>query len=259
MQQCLTDLKLGARERMLIVVDYAESAEEKVADLLRTIAKHNLKDVPVLLLARGAGYWWSRLRRRGDGVGDCLKHEPVKLPPLALDVAARRESYRLAADAFAAKLGIANSSAEPADIAAAHYERTLLLHMSALLGVQGIQVSGMDPILESVLGRESEFWAKQLKEHNLFHLERGFELAMSAISACGGVLTRQEAVNVIRELGYFHDQRTAAIEAVADILHNCYPGSAWIEPVQPDLLQEYLVAKATQEYPGELTKVVLPK
>lgn len=256
-QQCLAELKLGKRERMLIVVDYAESAVEKVADLLRVIAKENLTGVRVLLLARGAGFWWSQLKRRGDGVGDCLRQEPGRLKPLALDLAARRQSYRIAADAFAAKLGVTSQPQEPADITIVEYERTLLLHMSALLGIQGIQVSGMDAILEAILGREIEYCARQLKEQGLSQLERGLNLAMSAISACGGIQNRRAAVILIQELQYFHDQPMAVVETVADVLHNCYPGTAWIEPVQPDLLMEYMVEKATQEYP-ELASLILP-
>ena len=117
----------------------------------------------------------------------------------------------------------------------------------------------MDPILEVVLGREANYFAEQLNQHNLSNLERGFERAMGVISACGGMHHRQEAIETLRAIGYFMDQPVSTIETVADLLHNCYPGNLWIEPVQPDLLMEFLIDKAMEEDPDDFLNIVIPK
>ena len=95
----------------------------------------------------------------------------------------------------------------------------------------------MEPILETILGRERSFWARQLESRQLSPiLEPGFERAMAVISACGGVRDKREAIKIIGNIGFFHDQQRAVIESIADVLHDYYPGPPWIEPVQPDLL-----------------------
>jgi hypothetical protein len=132
--------------------------------------------------------------------------------------------------------------------------------MTALLSVQGVQVQGMDPILDSVLDREQRHWARQLQKRQLSPvLEEGFERAMAVISAIGGVRDKREAIGIIGDIGFFQDQQRAVIESVAEVLHDCYPGPPWIEPVQPDLLMEYLVAKATLEDPGDFDRIVLSR
>ncbi len=257
---CLADLMARSIERALVVIDYAESAEEEVAEILRVANKRNLTSLRILLLARGAGFWWHRLKRIVGSAGDWLRHEPYRLKPLTLDIVHRRHSYRLARHAFAEKLGKSEPDLEPEDIAAPHYERILLLHMSALLVIDGIQAQGMDEILQLVLNREISNWAKQLKNHQLpKNLEAGFERAMGIISAYGGVRDKEEAIKLISMVRFFRDRKNAEIEAIAEILHSCFPGSHWIEPIQPDLLMEFLVKKATLENPQDFKDIILPK
>jgi hypothetical protein len=257
--KCQSYLQHSSDERMLIVLDYAETAGNVVSEILRIIRNRNLKHTRLLLLARGAGSWWSSLRRAGGGIVDLLSPEPTKLHPLSVDIPSRRISFHLAAEAFAGKLGTSADIAGPDDISEGYYDRTLLLHMSALLGIMGVEARGMDPILEVVLGREANYFAEQLNQHNLSNLERGFERAMGVISACGGMHHRQEAIETLRAIGYFMDQPVSTIETVADLLHNCYPGNLWIEPVQPDLLMEFLIDKAMEEDPDDFLNIVIPK
>ena len=259
-EQCLEYLKAVANERILLVVDYAETAEEKVANILRIAAKRKLTSLRLILLARGAGYWWSRLKRKGDGVGDWLWREPDKLRPLALDISGRQESYNIAIHAFAEKLGMPVKASELSNLSAPYYERILVLHMTALLAVLGSTAAGMDSIIERILDHEASNWIRQVRNRELpTTLDRGFERAMGIISVYGGVSDRHEAIELIRKIRFFRDQPLAIIETVADILHDCYPGPPWIEPIQPDLLMEYLVGKATKDDPEDFIALILPK
>jgi hypothetical protein len=251
-------IESGPNQRALIVIDYAESEVDRITPLLRTVAARNLRSLRVLLLARGAGFWWSQLKRKGDGVGALIVRDPEQLGPLALAVTDRLHSFDLAREAFTQKLAMNEPANVPDDLEAVHYERTLLLHMSALLAVQGKRAQGIDPILEAVLGREAEYWCRQLRSRQLpEYLDRGFERAMGVISGYGGVRDRREAIDVVSQIGFFKGQARAVIEGVVDTLHDCYPGERWIEPVQPDLLMEYLVAKATAEDPEDFDNIVL--
>jgi transcriptional regulator with XRE-family HTH domain len=257
-RQCLSYFRLCPDVRMLLVVDYAETAEEEITQILRISANRNLGSARLLLLARGAGNWWSRLIRRCDGIGVRINQAPIQLRPLSIGIDARRISYSLAGQAFAEKLAATQPAAPPSDLMADYYDRALFLHMSALLATQEIEVQGSEAILEKALEREMDYWAKQLKDRQLpKFLEDGFWRAMGVISAYGGVRGKQEAVKVISKIRFFRDQPVAVLEAIADTLHDCYPGPPWIEAIQPDLLMEYLIGKATKDDPDAIDDTVL--
>lgn len=256
-EKCVTFLATSSNEPMLLVVDYAEAEETKITEIVRIAARRNRSALRVLLLARGAGFWWSRLRRT---VGDNLPSAPDKIRPLALNLDARRRSYQLAKRVFAERLGATGGLPDPTDFSAQFYERSLLLHMSALLSVQNHQARGMDSILEAVLAREMNYWSKQLHYRQLPSLlEPGFARAMGVMSAYGGVRDKREAIEMLGRIRFFNGQPQAVIEAVADVLHDCYGGANWIEPLQPDLLVEYLIARATEDDPSDFEALILPK
>ena len=260
---CIGFLRARANIPMLLVMDYAETIGDRIADILKVVSKRNLTALRILLLARGAGYWWTKLKRMGAGIGDHLTREPKKLRPLTLGIEARRHSYDLAASAFAERLKRPKPNSEPSDLGASDYERILVLHMAALLAAQGatvqdIHAQGMDSVLERVLAHEAEYWFKELDNRQLPKiLEPGFERLVGIICGYGGARDQDEAVEVISKISFFSDQPRAIIEAIANILHDCYPGTLWVEPIQPDLLNEYLVEKATREHPDDFKRIVL--
>ena len=259
-ESCRFDLKSGLIGKSLVVIDYAESAEEVIEEILRIVIKGGMTSFRLLLLARGAGQWWAKLKRTGNGIGECIRHDPHKLKPLTLDTEGRRNSYRLARKSFAEVLEKTDPDYEPKDFSIPEYNRILLLHMSALLAIDDIQAKGMDNIIEKILSREISNWEKQVKSHQLPPtLVDGFDRAMGIISACGGVSDKNEAIELIRQIRFFQDIRISEVETIVEILHNSFPGTNWIEPIQPDLLMEYLIAKITKEYPYDIINILLPK
>jgi hypothetical protein len=273
-EQCFSYLKSCTDEPMLLVIDYAETAvEENVARILWILTNRNLRLVRLLLLARRGGYWWRRLKLMCDSIGARINREPRELSPLSIDAEKRRESYVLASKAFAKKLDVAEPSSMPKDLMAEHYKRALLLHMSALLATQHIKsnrsdmsallatqrikTDGSEAILEQILLREIDYWARQLERRQLpIFLVDGFWRAMGVISLKKGVQNKHEAVRVIGNVGFFRGQPTAVLEGIADTLHDCYPGDSnhdplWIEPIQPDTLKDYLIAKGEAESPDD--------
>jgi len=47
------------------------------------------------------------------------------------------------------------------------------------------------------------------------------------------------------------------LTGVARLLHECYPGERWIEPLQPDLLGEHLAQRELEKGADELFDLVL--
>ena len=55
---------------------------------------------------------------------------------------------------------------------------------------------------------------------------------------------------LIQILPFFHGQPAATVAAVANLLHDAYPGDDhWIEPLRPDLLGEHLAQTIGDESP----------
>ena len=88
----------------VIVIDYVEIDQQALVRILGMLRERRAGHVRILLLARGAGQWWDRLKRQRDGVGDILSgpatDEPLRIAPLAFSTNERRDLFRTAASAF---------------------------------------------------------------------------------------------------------------------------------------------------------------
>ncbi len=247
----------------LLIVDYAETRRPLLVPLLREIYKTE-SDAPirVLLLARAALDWWEQLKTEGDGVGDLLSGPATRwytLQPLAFSAEDRAESYKIALTSFAEQLEKGVPGELPEDLDADHYKRALLLHMSALAAIDGVEVKGEDGILDYVLDRERRFWRKHAVERKLApEVSTGIGRAMAAITLGGGVDDEQQAVLAMRGLAFFKDEKENVLTVVARLLRETYPGeNRWIDPVMPDLLGEHLIMREMEIDSEELLDLVL--
>ena len=248
----------------ILVVDYAETRRDLLIPLLRRIYRTEGGPIRLLLLARAALDWWEQLKSEGEGVGELLAGPATSrysLQALAFSPTERAESYRIAVDAFAEKLERSPSEGPPEDLEAEHFERALLLHMSALAAVEGVEVKGEDGILDYVLDREHRFWRRQAVERGLSkQLVTGIGRAMGAITLGGGVEGESQGVEVLRGLKFFDGQKRDVLVDVARLLRACYPGdpgNRWIDPVMPDLLGEHLIQREMEKGADELLDLVL--
>ncbi len=247
-------------QNLFFVIDYAESNRDIVIQILAMLGSMGRDCVRIMLLARSAGQWWKNLRAESDGVGDLIASPAtqwIPLKPLALTADECRASYWMAAKAFAEKLGQSLPKEEP-DFNENYFELVLLLHMRALAAVEGVIVEGEDGILEYVLNRERRFWKKLLLDKELNPvLHQGLERAMAMFTLGGGVENKREALDVLRRIPFFADEKRSVLEAVAELLHASYPGEKWIEPIQPDLLGEHLFSTALKDDAGEIFDLML--
>jgi len=250
----------------LLIVDYAETRRPLLVPLLREIYRSDDKNpTRVLLLARAALDWWEQLKSEGDGVGELLSGPATRwhtLQPLALSSDDRLDSYKIAAQAFSDELGKGMIEDAPENLAAEHYQRALILHMSALAAIDGVRLKhedGEDGILDYILDRERRFWQKLAVEWELTpEVATGIGRAMAAITLGGGVDGLEYAVLAMRGLAFFKDEEEGILRSVARLLREIYPGtSRWIEPVMPDLLGEHLIMREMEKDSTELLDLVL--
>lgn len=250
----------GAR---LLVIDYSETRRPLIVALLKQILQSNgSAPVRILLLARAALDWWDQLRAAGEGVGELLSGPAThwhELRPLAFSLADRRESYRIAAEAFADRLDRPTSVPLPDDLAAKHFKIALLLHINALAAIEGVEVRGENGILDYVLHRERRFWKERGEVWELPpEVARGIGRAMATITLAGGVESEHQAVLAMRGLRFFQDEKESLLISVARILRETYPGEHyWIEPVLPDLLGEHLIQRELEVDSVEMMDLIL--
>lgn len=252
----ISEAILAQEGRLLAVFDYAEERRELLVPFFVRALARRRGPTRILLLARAALDWWDGLKQEGEGVGDLLagtRTARIPLSPLAFEIEQRERSYRIAGDAFATALGRQPPGEPTEDPAAEHYERVLLLHMSALVAIEGVEAKGELGVLDAILNRERRFWRQRVEQYGLPQaLARAAGRAMALLTLGGGVANEREAVETFRSLAIFGGQPEANLVAVAHLLRSCYPGETrWIEPIQPDLLGEHLIQRELESESDE--------
>lgn len=102
------------------------------------------------------------------------------------------------------------------------------------------------------------FWKTRTAYYGISpDIAAGIGRAMAVITLGGGVKGEAEALEVLRGLRFFADQSTNVLISVARLLHECYPGEHWIEPLHPDLLGEHLAQRELEAGADELLDLIL--
>lgn len=250
---------------VVVVIDYAETRREVLVPLLRQLYATNLKGpFRLILLARSREEWWEELKTEGHGVGQLIAGPATShlaLGPLAMTLAERKESYSAAASAFASVLGKPLPEMASRNLEGAHLRIALVLHMSALAAVEGVELEDEQSILDYVLDRERRYWKRLAQEHELpVELLRGIGRAVTAISLGGGCPTEADTIAVLKHLKHFADQRNATLATVARLLHEAYAGvDIWVDPLRPDILHEHLAEQEFAHDPDELYWLLLDR
>ncbi|WP_314245168.1 hypothetical protein [Streptomyces sp. DSM 40907] len=240
-------------DRRLVVIDYAD--RWPVGHLLAALAAIFVSSrVRVLLLARAADSWWSRVRAELEGAE--IAHDAVPLAAIAPGETERADLFDRAVRQFAEVLqlpGIATAR-KPAGLADDRYGQVLAIHMAALSAVlasteashtdgssgppsPGPEIPGS--LSAPLLRREQAYWrslaAVDPGAVRTADLERTVFIA---------TLTRStpydEAVDTVaRALEVTRAEARVAVEAHSA----CYPSSASVlEPLLPDRLGEDFLA-----------------
>ena len=248
---------LEAADPTLVVIDYGELQRWQLRGLIgQALSRSADSRTRLVVLARAQGTWWQDLASTGGGVGDFLVGPATsteQLWPLAGTPQERRETFERATTSFAARLDRPVPVAEHTDLSGEHYDRVLFLHLAALASVLGDDVDDPRGLLDFALRRERGFWDAGVDAAGFGQL-RGRPVAEAAAVAtlAGRLDDRDDAIRLISNAPLLAGQPAAAVSAVADLLHGLYPGSGWLEGVQPDLLGEHLLFRVGQENPAIL-------
>lgn len=253
------DLK-ECRRPLLMVLDYAESNRDLLADLI-CWAVSTPGPWRLLLLARSSLNWWEQMQAAENQVGEALSGpatERLALAPLSSGLDEHRESFQIAAAAFAETLARPTPDLPRSNFEAEIFERILFLHLEALIWIDqpdpepaadSISTDHRDRLLDQILAREWRSWERIAKGRKLEPtLVPAVELLLAAITLAGGVLDRSEALFLMDRLPLFDGVAGPTRGAIVDLLRDHYPQSTsmdpWIPPLVPDVLGEQLVRRA---------------
>ncbi len=244
----------------LVVVDYAETRLGVVQPLLLKMGLASDGEGPklrVVLLARRQADWWESLPRIDRPVEDLLLRSPKPQPITALlptNPAERQRSFDTAVQGFAWQLDRkAPADLHIPDLTRTEFGRALYLHMAALAALQGEQIETAEDALEQTLAHERRFWQRQAED-----LTEALEAAVAAVTLVGGTATSSQAqVLLARALQPFALQQRE-VRTVQRVLRDLYYGSGerYLDPLQPDILGEQLIAEALAKDDGLLGRVL---
>ncbi|GAA4824544.1 serine protease [Streptomyces ziwulingensis] len=292
--QALTEVD----QRMLLVLDYAETSPDLVGNVLETLqARGGHHPVRVVLIARSAGEWWEQLpgaTPRSAGVLSGAR--TVELREVATTAPDRERRYREAVGALARGLPALGTPAEAGRADWAGVARTVLarpyrdtgngsalhLHMRALLDLltaadqraaarrartraepDGGRPPADPDVRAELLGHERRYWrrtADSLPGPGLALGGSGQDSLADivAVATLTSATRADRAVELLSLLPGAAGDR--APRAAAEWLHELYPPAegSYWGALEPDLLGEYHVASRVRHHPG-LLPALLPR
>ncbi|MCP5366380.1 MAG: tetratricopeptide repeat protein [Hyphomicrobiales bacterium] len=248
---------LFANRRLLIVIDYAERRSAEVEALLKR-AEDRVK-VPaklrLVLLARNAGDWWDGLLRAKVS-GDMLGGEQTESEVLAGFAEAEPDRAAYFDDAVADLAKKVTPTATPParpDLGRPHFAQALYLHMAALAFLHGETLEHETELLDFVLAREDDMRARQADGQ---FSAQALAQAMAAVTLAGGADDAGEARDLLRRAPLLADFGNEDLRRVQSILQGLYPGDRFLNPLQPDIIGEHLVARELRHDGGLLPSVL---
>jgi len=245
----------------LVVIDYAETRLSVVEPLLLKMGLEDQGSGPkmrLVLLARQAADWWDRLSKSPErAIEDLLLRSPpaARITPLVEDADGRRLAFTQAVAAFARQLGqpVPESLPRPDLAAERDLDRALYFHMAALAALSSERIETGHQGLELTLRHERQFWRGQVTEVGLdgalaAAMIDSLEPAVVAMTLAGGAREAAHARSLIERVLPPGRLRPDLLDAMVRFLRQLYGssmegGSRWLEPLQPDVLGEELVAE----------------
>jgi tetratricopeptide (TPR) repeat protein len=251
------------RAPALIVVDYAETRSD-LATLIEDLALPGAHEHPirVVCLARQAGDWWRTLRGSSHAAEVVLAGAAVfGLGPVDSTPAQRRETFLTAARAFARALGNPVPTLQPPPFVGEPYDLILFVHMAALSAITGEQPAELAGatrarLMSGLLRREARYWRASAQVEKLGFADDVMLRRAVVAATLAGAGSEDEATALLQKLSEWPGGPEGGLRRVARWLRRLYPGSDWLNPLEPDVLGEVLVAEVLQDDPHLAGKIL---
>lgn len=236
---------IGSKQQICLVIDYAETRQSQLLELIKAFKSKNLSvPIRILLLARDSGEWWSLLPGKDPTCETLLDSlattGPYRLLPLHDSVESRKIAYQTAMEAFADKLKRPQQPSIP-NLHDEHFGHPLYVQMAALLALHGEVPGSAESVARSLINHEHRYWTQALSTiSNLFIPQDDSPALFMALATLvnGFATVRDCEVLWTQDLG---DKNI--LKPLFTLLAPLYPNRQGIQGLQPDLLGEALIAQ----------------
>jgi hypothetical protein len=237
------------REPVLVVIDYAEAQRLDLSGLVQAMIIAGQDGHPalrLLLLARGAGDWWTELQTTHSEVNELLLSRATKrlrLGSVAKDDIETTTTYQQALKAFADVLNSSHDITDDKPMIEPGRE-ILVTHAQALLKVLGEGETANDEpqVFEFLLNRERRFWNRQL-------VARGvdttflpvFEKIVAGVTLQQGLSDIEHLDRLVVRIRDTHRLDAGTATNLRSVMIDTYGNGSGVDPLQPDPLGEHLL------------------
>jgi glycosyltransferase involved in cell wall biosynthesis len=240
--------ELPSKDKWFIVVDYAETRRDQVAALVELAQRFASVTIKIVMLARDAGEWWERLAadypKCEKVFAGAATSPPQSIQRLLPSLTDRIAGYQEAIRAYGDRLGFANIDnyidSFP-ELEAEHFSRPLYLQMAALLALHGERADSPNGLTDGILRHEFRYWKGIALSERSEDGARLIGQLMASATLTGGLQTERDAWDTLSRAGILLPPR-AEIARLFRALCPLYPGRQGLQPLQPDLLGEALIA-----------------
>ncbi|WP_461189932.1 hypothetical protein [Arthrobacter sp. Z4-13] len=255
-----------------MVIDYAETRVKELEELLPALQWEARPEHPVrvLLLVRKtpqrSGDWTEALRNSGDSwLESVLDEATVRVLDHTKPNSDDREAlFAAAVEAFASRGNPREAvpEAAPPDLTGEAFGNPLLIVTAAYLSVHGRNdmPSTRAGLLEGIIQHEDRYWASSADRDNA-DISKVLRRRIVALATLSGAKSEIEAAQVLHQLPELTDANAERRHRIAHWFHSLYPqpdypGARWWNPLEPDLLGEYLVSTELSDFPEVLASVL---
>jgi tetratricopeptide (TPR) repeat protein len=259
----------------LLIIDYAETRARQIAAIGSVIARAARNPVRILLLARAAGDWWTKLYddTDDDQLAALLDNAAmIDLGPVSHATADRIASFESAYREFAARLGLGHEPViPPPDLDDNRYDLLLTVHMAALAALLDSSMplggadradarSGSRDPARRVLAHERRYWKQARAARSLPDAIDAVALGqIVAAATLFGAPDTAAALRLLRSLPAFADQPQAVLVECLRWASAVHPGPSALNPLQPDRLGEDHVTAVLGDTGPDLIGAALPQ
>ncbi|NVJ26737.1 tetratricopeptide repeat protein [Myxococcus sp. AM011] len=255
---------LARHSQIFVVVDYAETRQREVVELIRASFSRNKEStgrIRIMLLARDAGEWWDQLATDYPTIESFLTGRavsgPYRLPEVPPGEQSREIIFSEALVAFAKRINKEYKGILPPDLSAPHFANVLYIHLSAMASLFGERPETATSLLEAALRRERRYWHEAAKDHGIpasFH--SGLDQAVAILTLRGGAKDGTDARRAIESVSGFREAGPDAVNKVLTVLRIFYALSGRVDALRPDILGERLISQELAKDPAILDAVL---
>jgi hypothetical protein len=236
-----------------IVMDYSETRRSLIKAFLDCgLRKQTGQPIRLILVARSATEWWGELLGSRYEYHELLGTHavPIEVAPLAADVDHRYEIFRLAVEAYSDALKVARPEVTPPDLSRDHFDRVLFLHLASLAFVLGNPLDTPTELLDFILDHEKRYWERMADDLELpkeFHSM--LQTAAATIVMAAGCASAGQLLDILSHTPTLCELNRAELKLISTVFRSLYENGEAIEPLQPDVVGEHLVARVLREDP----------